>query len=85
MLRSLLSRKAVFIGMIIVPLMLLIALFIYYPAVNTFQTSLTSRNLRINRPPQFIQFDNYTRLLSDPLFWEVTGRSVAVVVLALPL
>ncbi len=85
MLRSLLSRKAVFIGTILVPIILLIGVFIYYPAADTFRTSFTSRNLRINRPPQFVEFDNYTRLLTDPLFWEVTGRSAIVVLLILPL
>ena len=85
MLRSLRSRKITFIIVILLPIVLLIGVFIYYPAVDTFRTSLTNRNLRINRPLQFIGIDNYTRLLSDPLFWEVTGRSFVVVGLTLPL
>ncbi len=85
MLRSFLSRKAVFIAIILLPILILVGLFIYYPAIDTFRTSLTSRNLRINRPAQFIQFDNYSKLLSDPLFWEVTGRSLLVVGFTLPL
>src|SRR5260221_7224268 len=85
MLGKLLSRKTVFIATILLPIMVLIGFYSYYPAVDTFQTSLTNRNLRINRAPQFIQLNNYTSLLSDPLFWEVTGRSIEVVVLTLPL
>ncbi|MHB8629902.1 MAG: carbohydrate ABC transporter permease [Aggregatilineales bacterium] len=85
MYRSFFSRKSVFIGVILAPILLLIGVFIYYPAVDTFRTSLTNRNLRINRPPQFIQLDNYTNLLSDPEFWQVAGRSVTVVILTLPL
>ncbi len=85
MLASLRSRKAVFIGAILVPIILLIGVFIYYPAFDTFRTSLTSRNLRINRPPQFVQFENYSRLLNDAEFWEVTTRSLVVVALTLPL
>ncbi len=85
MLRALLSRKAVFVATILLPILLLIGLFIYYPAVDTFRTSLTNRNLRINRPPQFIGLNNYSQLLSDPLFWEVTSRSVIIVLLTLPL
>src|SRR5204863_4219135 len=85
MLRSLLSRKAVFIGAVLLPILLLIAIFIYYPALDTFRTSFTSWNLRINRPPQYIQFDNYVRLLGDPTFWEVTGRTILIVVITLPL
>jgi multiple sugar transport system permease protein len=85
MLASLRSRKAVFVGAILVPIILLIGVFIYYPAFDTFRTSLTSRNLRINRPPQFVQFENYSRLLNDAEFWEVTTRSLVVVALTLPL
>jgi len=85
MLRTFFTRKPVFIGVILIPIMLLVALLIYYPAVNTFGTSLTSRNLRINRPSTFIQFDNYSKLLGDAQFWEVTVRSFAVVGLTLPL
>src|SRR5258708_3108174 len=85
MLRSLFARKGVFIGAVLLPIILLIGIFIYYPAVDTFRTSFTNWNLRINRPPQGIGLDNYTRLLADPLFWEVTGRSLVVVGLTLPL
>lgn len=83
--RRLFSRDNSFILVILVPVMLLVALLIYYPAIDTFQTSLTSRNLRINRPPNFIQFENYQKLLADEEFWEVTGRSFLVVGLTLPL
>ena len=71
--------------MILIPMVILVGLFIYYPAFDTFQTSLTSENLRINRPPRFIFFENYGRLLTDTEFWEVTGRSLVVVLLTLPL
>jgi ABC-type sugar transport system permease subunit len=83
--RRLFSRDNSFILVILIPVLLLVAVLIYYPAVDTFRTSLTSRNLRTNRPPQFIQFENYTRLLEDAEFWEVTGRSLLVVALTLPL
>ena len=85
MFRSFFSRKAVFIGVILAPILLLIAVFIYYPAVDSFLTSLTNRNLRISRPPQFILFNNYATLLSDPQFWQVIVHSVEVVILTLPL
>lgn len=85
MLSNFLSRKWVFIGIILIPTILLIALLVYYPAADTFGTSLTNRNLRINRPPAFIQLDNYGRLLGDEQFWQVTGRSFGVVLLTLPM
>ena len=63
----------------------LIALFIYYPALDTFGQSLTNRNLRIRRPPKPVGAENYAKLLQDDEFWEVTGRSFNVVILTLPL
>ena len=79
------SQDTRFILIILIPIMILVGVFIYYPAADTFQTSLTSENLRINRPPRFILFENYTKLLTDDLFWEVTGRSLLLVVVILPL
>lgn len=79
------TQDRLFIAIILVPLLLFIALLIYMPAVDTFNTSLTNRNLRINRPPEFLAFENYARLLQDDEFWEVTGRSLVVVALVLPI
>lgn len=80
-----LSPDRFFLVAILVPLLLLVAALIYYPAVSTFQTSLTNQNLRINRPIEQIGFENYTRLLGDDEFWEVLGRSLLVVALILPM
>lgn len=82
--RKPLSEHA-FIIIILLPILLLVAVLIYYPAVDTFLTSLTSENLRLNRPPQFIGLENYSRLLNSSEFWEVTGRSLVVVLITLPL
>ena len=80
------SPDSRFVFVILLPIVLLIALFIYYPAVDTFQTSLTSEDMRIrNRPTKYLGMDNYARLLADDEFWEVTGRSFRVVLLTLPL
>ena len=83
--QRLFSADSRFIVVVLLPIVLLVTLFIYYPAADTFQTSLTSRNLRTNRPAKFLGADNYARLLQDDEFWEVTGRSFQVVLLTLPL
>jgi ABC-type sugar transport system permease subunit len=83
--RRWLTQDRVFIGLILIPLLLFIALLIYIPAIDTFNTSLTNRNLRINRPPELLGLENYGRLLQDEEFWEVTGRSLVVVGMVLPL
>ena len=83
--RRLNTSDSLFVFIILLPIVLLIAIFIYYPAVDTFQTSLTNENLRVRRPPKFIGADNYVKLVEDDEFWEVTGRSFVVVGLTLPL
>ena len=51
--KRLLSSDSRYLIIVLAPIILLLALFIYYPAVNTFQTSLTNRNLRIrNQKPK---------------------------------
>jgi multiple sugar transport system permease protein len=79
------SRDDRLILAILVPIMILMAAIVYYPAIDTFANSLGSRNLRTNRPVQFVGVENYTRLLADDEFWEVTGRSFKVVALVLPI
>jgi len=79
------TQDRIFILIVLVPVIIFVAFLIYYPAASTFQNSLTNWNLRIQKPPKFIQFDNYTKLLGDPEFWEVTLRSFKVVALILPM
>jgi ABC-type sugar transport system permease subunit len=85
MIPRILSADFRFAFVILLPVVILTVLFIYYPAIDTFQTSLTSENLRINRPAEFIGLANYERLLNDDEFWEVTFRSFMVVLITLPL
>ena len=83
-----LSADSRYVIIVLAPIILLIAFFIYYPAINTFQTSQTNFNLRIHREQdkaKFRGFDNYVKLVEDEEFWEVTGRSFLVVGLTLPL
>lgn len=83
--RRLFSSDSLYLAVVLLPIILLIALFIYYPAVDTFGQSLTNRNLRIRRPPKPVGLANYVKLAEDEEFWEVTGRSFKVVIIALPL
>ncbi len=83
--RRITSSDSVYVIVVLTPIILLIALFIYYPALDTFGQSLTNRNLRIRRPPKPVGAANYIKLLEDEEFWEVTGRSFKVVIITLPL
>jgi len=83
--RRISSSDSLYLAVVLVPIILLIALFIYYPAVDTFGQSLTNRNLRVRRPPKPVGLANYVKLVEDDEFWEVTGRSFKVVIITLPL
>ena len=86
--RRIFTSDSVYLAVVLVPIVLLIALFIYYPAVDTFATSQTNYNLRMHRDPakaKFRGFDNYVKLVEDDEFREVTGRSFKVVIITLPL
>ncbi len=83
--RRSLHRDFRFVWFILIPILVVVALLIYYPALDSLFTSLTSRNLRINRPPQFVGLENYIKLLSSSEFWQVALRSLLVVVFTLPL
>jgi ABC-type sugar transport system permease subunit len=85
MIRHLRNQDRVFILVVLIPILLLVALVIYLPALDTLNTSFTDRNLRTNRPPEFIGLDNYTRLIEDDEFWEVIRRSLTIVLLTLPM
>ena len=83
--QRLFSPDRTFIAVVLIPVILVVALLIYYPALDTFRTSLTNRNLRIQKPSKIVDLDNYSKLLADAEFWEVTGRSFLVVGLTLPM
>ena len=70
--------------MLVFPVMAFLALFVFYPAISTFLTSLTSYNLNI--PVQHnVGLDNYRNLLTSSDFWSAVQKSFVVVVISLPL
>lgn len=80
-----LRREERFVLLSLIPTILLIIVFIYYPAIQTFLISLTSRNLRLPGAEKVVWFANYVKLLSLLEFWQVLGRTVLIVILTLPL
>ena len=84
--RRIFSSDSLYLMVVLLPIILLIALFIYYPALDTFGQSLTNRNWRIrNQEPKAVGLSNYVKLVEDDEFWEVTGRSFKVVIITLPM
>ena len=78
-------QDLVFIGVILFPLVVLVGILIYLPALDSLLTSFTNENLRILRTPKLIWLKNYSKLIENSEFWTVTARSFLVVALTLPL
>ena len=74
-----------FIFLMLLPALLLVTIFVYYPSINTLLSSLTSKNLRIPNAEKFIWFKNYITIFTSEEFWEVTKRSLLIVLCTLPL
>ena len=83
------SRKTrqdlIFVAVILLPLIIIVGMLIYLPAIDSLITSFTNENLRIRRLPKFIGLKNYSKLIENSEFWIVTARSLLVVSLTLPL
>ncbi len=54
-----------------------------YPAFNSFYISLTDWDI-ISTKKELIFFENYKRLLNDPLFWKTLGNTFKYVIYGLP-
>jgi len=55
--------------LLVLPAVVLLALFTHIPIVATFVHSLYSTP-RPNRPAHFVGFDNYRAMTADPIFWQ---------------
>jgi multiple sugar transport system permease protein len=54
----------------------------FWPTFEAFWLSFTNWNLL--RPPAFIGFENYRRLLGDPLFWQVFRNTFLYLLIGTP-
>jgi multiple sugar transport system permease protein len=66
----------------ILPGMFLFVTWTVYPLLDSFVMSFTQWNLV--KPSVFIGTDNYTRALSDPLFWSSLGNTIFYTVVTVP-
>jgi len=65
---------------LLAPAALFIAVFMIYPIIYVMLMSLYKTN-KLGILQNFIGFDNFTRLLKEKVFWEVTARSLLWTVL----
>jgi multiple sugar transport system permease protein len=66
------------------PYLALFSVFLLYPLVKGFYMSLFDWNAFAPAQSEFILFENYTRMLSDPAFWKSVRATVVFVVLTVP-
>ena len=69
-------------GLFILPVMSVLAVVAIFPIVYSFYTSLF--NLKLTRPHRvpFVWLDNYTKVLSDELFWDSVWHTVSFTVMS---
>jgi sn-glycerol 3-phosphate transport system permease protein len=60
---------------LVAPNLILLAMWTYWPFLQSLYLSLTNWN-PLNPNIRFVGIDNYVRLLSTPLFWQITRNSL---------
>lgn len=79
-----LARRNVRTGILFTaPALIVLAIFVFYPAIKTFITSLTSD--RINRSGHFVGFDNYMKLFRSADFWTDVKNTLVYAVAYAPI
>jgi multiple sugar transport system permease protein len=68
---------------LIAPVQLLVGLVIFLPAL--FVVWLSLNNSTFGVAPEFVAFDNYTRVLSDPYFWKALWNTAIIVLVVVHL
>jgi len=65
-------------GVLLLPALVILAVVIGWPLIQLFVMSFQEfgRAQVFGAPAPFVGFDNYARVLSDPQFWAVLGRSI---------
>ena len=67
--------EAVYAWLLLLPAMMLLALFTHWPAVATLVDSFYSTP-RPRRGSAFIGFDNYRQMVEDPVFWRAVVNNI---------
>lgn len=69
----------------VTPAVALLLVFIIIPIVLTFALAFTNAKLISPTGPQFVGFDNFSRLFGDPLFWKSLRNTLLFTVFVVPL
>jgi multiple sugar transport system permease protein len=77
-------RDTLFAWTILLPIVLLIGLVVYVPALNSLVFSFEFYKLRLPDEGGFVGLSNYIDIVTSAEFLEVLGRSLFIIVLVLP-
>jgi ABC-type sugar transport system permease subunit len=78
------SRNRISPYLYLIPSLVFLIAFTYYPIISSIYYSLHEWNL-FTREPVFIGLDNYAAMFDDPLFWRVVQNTVVYVAGTIPL
>jgi len=70
---------------LVAPTLIVILIFVYYPALQTLLCSFTSLNLKIPWKTRFIGLSNYIMVLREHSFWLSVYRTAFTIGIALPI
>jgi multiple sugar transport system permease protein len=70
---------------LVAPAVVLLVVFFLVPVLLCLVLSFTNTRLVSPQGPQFVGFDNFTRLFSDPVFWKSMRNTVYFAVVVVPL
>jgi multiple sugar transport system permease protein len=70
---------------LVAPAVVLLVVFFLVPVLLCLVLSFTNTRLVSPQGPQFVGFDNFTRLFSDPVFWKSLRNTVYFAVVVVPL
>lgn len=62
--------------LMIAPMLVILLVFLYWPALQTFWLALNRESIRRGAPPTFVGLENFTTLLSDPAYWSSMAFTV---------
>ncbi|GAB4149040.1 MAG: sugar ABC transporter permease [Cyanobacteria bacterium J069] len=66
------------------PALLVLALTIFYPALNAFYLSFTQFEFDITQPPDWVGIDNFRQLATDPVFWKTLRNTLFYLIGVVP-
>lgn len=70
--------------LLLTPAAVLLTLIIVYPVIRLGYTSFFSLSLTSGLPAEFVGFENYQLMFTDPVFWETTWNTVLITLITVP-